>query len=205
MYTAVEPVADELKKFEQLVKNKRDQWHKVTFDFRAITIEEYLEMNERKQFGMISATHSAYYFKDLEETIMNLYECLVKGGILFTRMDDGGLEKFISKVGEYYTDQLCNFIGTHAIEDIINRRIPNVRYGSIKRELWFNVTECFGEESEIGSYIINVFTKIYNFREKAKPKIKKQILDYMRDECCKKEDSRILFNTDERDLFIFRD
>nr|XP_006818016.1 PREDICTED: histamine N-methyltransferase-like [Saccoglossus kowalevskii] len=204
-YTAVEPVADELTKFKQLVKNKGDQWHNVTFDFRAITIEEYMEMNERKEFGMIIAAHSAYHFKDVECTILDLYNCLIKGGILFTRMDDGGWEKLSVKVGTYYTDPCHNFIGTHAIEDIINHRIPNVRYGSIRRELWLDVTECLDEESQVGSYIIDFLTQIHNFRGIAKPEIKKQILDYMRDECCKKEENKILFSIDENDLFIFRD
>ncbi|XP_002741056.1 histamine N-methyltransferase-like [Saccoglossus kowalevskii] len=204
-YTAVEPVADELTKFEQLVKNKGDQWNNVTFDFRAITIEEYLEMNERKQFGMIIAAHSAYHFKDVECTILDLYNCLDKGGILFTRMDDGAWEKLSVKVGEYYTDPGYNCIGTRAIEDIINSRLTTVRYGSIKRELWLDVTECFDEESQVGSHIIDFLTQIYNFREIAKPEIKKQILEYMRDECCKKEENKVLFSKDEKDLFIFRD
>ncbi|XP_006825774.1 histamine N-methyltransferase-like [Saccoglossus kowalevskii] len=119
-------------------------------------------------------------------------------------MDDGGWEKLSVKFGEYYTDPFYNFIGTHAIEDIINRRVPNVRYGSIKRELWMEVTECFDEKSQVGSNLLDFFTQIYKFRENCKPEIKKQILDYMQYECCKKEESRILLNTDETDLFIFR-
>ncbi|XP_006818869.1 histamine N-methyltransferase-like [Saccoglossus kowalevskii] len=121
-------------------------------------------------------SHSAYYFKDVETTVVDLYNRLVKGGMLFTKMVDGGWEKFGVEVGEYFTNPKLHFIGTHFLENVIKRRIPNARYETKKREHTVDITDCFDEESQAGAYLIDFTTLIYKFRETCKPEIKKKII-----------------------------
>ncbi|XP_077869855.1 histamine N-methyltransferase-like [Saccoglossus kowalevskii] len=204
-YIAVEPAAEELSKFKDLVEYKSDKWCNVTFDFQKITIEKYLEKNGEKQFGMVVVSNSAYHFKHLEDTTMKLYNCLVKGGMLYFTMGDGGWTKLSVKVGEYYCSSNLNFIGIQAIEDIFKRRLPYVKYQTKCREYWIDVTNCFDEESQSGSYKLDFFTQIYKFRETCKPEIKEQLLNYLRDECCKKDSNILLLNANKKDLIILRD
>ncbi|XP_077866893.1 uncharacterized protein LOC144355696 [Saccoglossus kowalevskii] len=167
-FIAIDPVVKELNKFKQLVKDNKDEWKNVVFDFQTTTIEEYLEVNGTQTFGFIVMSHSAYHFKDVETTVVDLYNRPVKGGMLFSKMIDGGWEKFLLKVGEYFTDPMYNFIGTHFIEDVIKRHIPNARYETKKREYTVNMVDCFDEESKAGAYMIDSTTVIYKFRETCK-------------------------------------
>ncbi|XP_006816457.1 histamine N-methyltransferase-like [Saccoglossus kowalevskii] len=149
-------------------------------------------------------SHSAYHFKDVETTVVDLYNRLVKGGMLFSKMIDGGWEKFSVKVGEHFTDTKLHFIGTHFIEDVIKLRFPNARYETKKREYTVDMVDSFDEESQAGAYLIDFITLVYKFRETCKPEIKKKLLEYLV-ECCRKEGDKILLSTDERDLVIFKD
>ncbi|XP_077865673.1 histamine N-methyltransferase-like [Saccoglossus kowalevskii] len=203
-FIAIDPAVDELNKFKQLVKDNKDEWKNVVFDFQTTTIEEYLEVNGAQTFGFIVMSHSAYHFKDVATTVVDLYNRLVKGGMLFSKMIDGGWEKFSAKVGEYFTDPKFNFIGTHDVEDVVKRRIPNARYETKKRDYTMDITECFDEESQAGALLIDFITILYKFRETCKPEIKKIILEYLV-ECCQKEGDKMLLSTDERDIVIFKD
>ncbi|XP_006812179.2 uncharacterized protein LOC100368511 [Saccoglossus kowalevskii] len=156
MYIAVDPAANELLKFKDLVKTKAEEWYNVIFDFQDITIEQYLEVNGTRQFGMIVASHSVYYWNNLETTTMELYSSLLKGGMMFFKITGGGWEKLCAKVGKYYLDPDCNFIGVHTIEDIFKRNRPNVNYQTERRELWVDhfvvpyerVTLCYHNATE---------------------------------------------------------
>ncbi|XP_077868388.1 histamine N-methyltransferase-like [Saccoglossus kowalevskii] len=130
---------------------------------------------------------------------------LLKEGMMFFKIAGGGWEKLGIIIGKYYRDPDYNFIGIHAIKDIFDRRLPNVKYQTKQRELWVDVTDCFNEKSQIGSYMIDFITQIYKFRDNCKPEIQKQILYYMRNECCNSGDTAILLNSDETSLIIFKD
>ncbi|XP_077869475.1 histamine N-methyltransferase-like [Saccoglossus kowalevskii] len=125
--------------------------------------------------------------------------------MLYFKIGDGGSIKLHEKLGEYYRSSNYNFIGSHAIEDIFKRRLPHVRYQTKRRQLSVDVINCFDEEPQQGSYVIDFITQIYEFRVNCKPEIKKQLLNYMRDECCTKVGIMLLLNADEKDLIILKD
>ncbi|XP_077870422.1 histamine N-methyltransferase-like [Saccoglossus kowalevskii] len=85
-YIALDPMPDELRKFRELVKARGDEWKNVTFDFQEYTIKEHLRTNNQP-YGLVVASHSAYYFDDIEQIVMQLYDSLLKNGMLFIRME----------------------------------------------------------------------------------------------------------------------
>ncbi|XP_077862419.1 histamine N-methyltransferase-like [Saccoglossus kowalevskii] len=204
-YIAVDPAVDKLAQFKQLVEYNKDKWKNVVFDFHAITIEEYLETSEAEHYDLIVATHAAYHFKDVENTMIELYNCLVKGGILLSTMCDGNRMKLLSQIGQYYKDPLYHFIGTSDIEKIMKRNVSNIRNKDTSSEYRIDVTESFDEESQAGCHMMDFITTVYKFNETCTPKIKKTIREYLLNECCQKEGNKLIFSTSVTASFFFKD
>ncbi|XP_002737502.1 histamine N-methyltransferase-like [Saccoglossus kowalevskii] len=203
-YTAVDPLPDELGKFEKMAKDNEKKWGNVKFDFQVTTIEEYLERVEKRKFGLIILSHAAYHFQNVEVTLAHLYKNnLVTGGMFFCRMISGGWEKLTLKIGEHYYDPDQGFIGSQTVKDMLKRQIPDIELEIVPRGCLLNVTECFDEQSQDGGYMLECMTQIYDFRSFCKPEIKKDIMEHLKNKCCKKEGDKYFLMADEEDLIAF--
>ncbi|XP_002738772.1 histamine N-methyltransferase-like [Saccoglossus kowalevskii] len=204
-YTAVDPLPDELGKFEKMAKDNEKKWQNVKFDFQATTVEEYLEKEKNKTFGLIVISQSAYHFNDIEGTLAQLYnDNLVKGGMFFIKMVAGGWEKVFLKIGEYYCDPKFHFLGSETVKNMLKRRIPDIKLEVVGRDNLVDVTECFDEKSQDGGYMLECLTQVHDFRNFCKPEIKKAFMEYFRDECCNKDGDKFFLRAGEADLIAFK-
>ena len=90
---SIEPNAEELSKYKQLIQTNKSKLSGITFAWNQQTLTEFQKASESSAqssmgFHLITAIHSLYY-EPLESALQYLYGCLAGDGILVVALDSG--------------------------------------------------------------------------------------------------------------------
>ncbi|XP_022103974.1 histamine N-methyltransferase-like [Acanthaster planci] len=192
---AVEPLQEQLVKYQALTKSKTSDLRGVNFEWRQQTIEEYEKVEEPTKFHFIVAVHSVYYFDNLEDSLMYLHSILEPGGVIFIDMksDDSGLVRYWNHFAPYFHSKY-NFITSADVRSILDRHgIPYSQHHEWSR---VNITSCFDDASEEGSMVLDFLNHVTRFKESAAKDLKQQVLEYLASSACseKSGDEILLIN-----------
>ncbi|XP_070544010.1 histamine N-methyltransferase-like [Ptychodera flava] len=211
-YTVVEPNEQEIERFKNSVTSKQEDGHfkNVTFDFHALTISEFIrESRENKSqptFDIIHCLHSAYYFADVGQVYIDLYEFVTEGGFIITSLNSGSWEDIQKELGKYYSDpflvQFC--YGSKHLQEILRRRFPDVKVKVIPRYNYADVGECCKEESEVGNFILDFLLQILDARKNIPKYIFSKVMSFFKSRCYKGVDSKFRFECNDEDIIIFK-
>ncbi|XP_077997401.1 histamine N-methyltransferase-like [Glandiceps talaboti] len=208
VYETVEPSQEQIDKFRSLFQSKNTEWEGVFYKPNAQTIEKFTETrksvvdeDERVNYDAIVALHSDYHFKGQGDTIHQLYDWLVKDGILLVRVGSGGWEKCSTKVTEFYRNPNIVYFGSESLYKSLQNVLPGVNIQIKRRPGRINISECFLENSEDGNKMLDMIFGILNFRKYVPPEKAKMLIEYMRD-CCDREGDDVILPENDVDFII---
>ncbi|XP_070547072.1 histamine N-methyltransferase-like [Ptychodera flava] len=205
----IEPNHQQMDKYRSLVERHREILKNVNFDWNEQTMENYAHSSSKQtRFDLIHVIQMLYYVDDPEATILELYQNRLKvGGVLVIIhvSDDGGWDKLWQKFGKLLpqSDQ-CNYITGRAIQQILEKH--KIRYENRQLPSYFNITDCFHGNQEIGNLLLDFITEVDNFVSEAPEDLQKEVLNYLLSEDCScKEDDKIIFKNDLQVFIITRE
>ncbi|XP_022103963.1 histamine N-methyltransferase-like [Acanthaster planci] len=192
---AVEPLQEQLVKYQALTKSKTSDLRGVNFEWRQQTIEEYEKVEEPTKFHFIVAVHSVYYFDNLEDSLMYLHSILEPGGVtvVVIMSDDSGYFRYWDHFRPFHDKY--NFISSADVRSILDRH--TIPYSQQHQPSHVNITSCFDDASEEGSMVLDFLNHVTRFKESATEDLKQQVLERMASsECSETSGDEILLNND---------
>ncbi|XP_072018300.1 histamine N-methyltransferase-like [Amphiura filiformis] len=169
----VEPCVNLLTQYQHNMKEKATN---LTFDWQNRTFEEFVKLQQEKslKYHFISACHSMYYVKNLNETLQSLYDMLALGGIIL-----------ITITADYAgTGKVCRILPSEDESPNTASSSPHYRDSAdihdALRQLQIPyhidtykchrmITRCFDEkESEEGNLVLDFLTHTFRFRDTPK-------------------------------------
>ncbi|XP_022080516.1 histamine N-methyltransferase-like [Acanthaster planci] len=193
----VEPSQDQLLKYKALAQTRAQELQGVVnFDWRQQTIDQYEQTGDSRKYHFISSVHSIYYAKDIDSSLMTLYNSLESGGVMMvvTISDESGFWRLWNRF-PHFQDNLMTFISTAHVRSSFDRRgIPYTQHHQRSR---VEITQCFDETSEEGALVVDFLTHVLKFKETAPAELYKETMEYLgSSSCSEKSGDDVFFNND---------
>ena len=129
--TIVEPSIDMVNEYKRRVAADAAQQHDVTYDWRAQTLDGYLDRAENYgiNFDFISTLHSIYYAVNMQASIKDLYDRLKPGGMMLIVVISGRFwDRLNNAHGVDDQELLCdvNLFWAKSVRGLNIRRFPSL-------------------------------------------------------------------------------
>lgn len=149
------------------------------------------QKNESKKFDFIHMVEVLYYVENVRDTITYFHSCLQTNGklLIIQTADDSGFHSLWKKYGSWFLNS-CLFLDVHKILDEMR-----IKYRLYELSSDLDITECFIEGNENGERLLDFLTHVVDFRKTAPADLKEEVLHYLRQpQCSKEENGKVLFN-----------
>ncbi|KAG7266183.1 hypothetical protein CRUP_011414 [Coryphaenoides rupestris] len=170
---AVEPSADLIKNFKDLVANT-SSLQNVPFEWHMLTSAEYEKKvntnKDIKKFDLIHMIQMLYYVDDHAATI-----------------------KFFHSLKELCTNSIAEYSSAGDIKAHIDSL--GLKYDEFATSHAYDITDCFDPESGGGERLLDFMTDQERFHRSLTPELRKGILDLLRNKCSTEKDGRVMFNS----------
>uniref|UniRef100_UPI00398F6CD3 histamine N-methyltransferase-like isoform X2 n=1 Tax=Pristiophorus japonicus TaxID=55135 RepID=UPI00398F6CD3 len=185
-----------------LVKEKSQSLN-ISFTWNQMTSEEYekkaKERNEIKKFDFIHMIQMLYFVESVHDSIKYFHSLLEPNGklLIIIVSDDGGWHALWKKFGSRFTGN-CLFLDVRKMLDDVR-----MKYKIYELSSDLDITECFIEGNENGELLLDFLTQIINFRKTAPADLKAEVLQYLRQpQCSREENGKIMFNNNMQVIVV---
>ncbi|XP_077986200.1 histamine N-methyltransferase-like [Glandiceps talaboti] len=177
--TIVDPNPALTEKFKQNLTENSCHLPGVTFDFKLMTFEEYMSVSEDEMFDCIVGINSLYHVDNPDETVRWLHSKLNDSGTLIFQVTsvNNSFPVLWSKFPVLLSTRLRK-----VTPDLIEASLKRSNAKDIKvitLEADVDVTECFDEDSNEGSLLLDFMTQAVRFRTTAPPILVRDVLQFM--------------------------
>uniref|UniRef100_UPI00398E6798 histamine N-methyltransferase-like isoform X1 n=1 Tax=Pristiophorus japonicus TaxID=55135 RepID=UPI00398E6798 len=198
----VEPNPEQISSYKALVKEKSQSLN-ISFTWNQMTSEEYekkaKERNEIKKFDFIHMIQMLYFVESVHDSIKYFHSLLEPNGklLIIIVSDDGGWHALWKKFGSRFTGN-CLFLDVRKMLDDVR-----MKYKIYELSSDLDITECFIEGNENGELLLDFLTQIINFRKTAPADLKAEVLQYLRQpQCSREENGKIMFNNNMQVIVV---
>uniref|UniRef100_UPI00398EB50E histamine N-methyltransferase-like n=1 Tax=Pristiophorus japonicus TaxID=55135 RepID=UPI00398EB50E len=198
----VEPNPEQISSYKALVKEKSQSLN-ISFTWNQMTSKEYekkaKERNEIKKFDFIHMIQMLYFVESVHDSIKYFHSLLEPNGklLIIIVSDYSGLHALWKTFGSRFTDN-CLFLDVRKILDDVR-----MKYKIYELSSDLDITECFIEGNENGELLLDFLTQIINFRKTAPADLKAEVLQYLRQpQCSREENGTIMFNNNMQVIVV---
>ncbi|XP_072328251.1 histamine N-methyltransferase-like isoform X2 [Scyliorhinus torazame] len=190
----VELNPQQISKYKELVKEK-GQGLNISFAWNQMSLEEYVKQNkerkESKKFDFIHMIEVLYFVESIHDTIKYFHSLLETNGklLIIHTADDSGFHSLWEKV-------ISRLPNNHLFSEIYKTlEEMRMKYQIYKLSSDMDITECFIERNENGERLLDFLTQIVHFSKTAPADLKDEVLHYLRQlQCSREENGKIIFN-----------
>ncbi|XP_078408606.1 histamine N-methyltransferase [Cetorhinus maximus] len=198
----VEPNPEQISSYKELVKEKGPGLN-ISFTWNQMRSEEYekqnKERNENKKFDFIHMIQMLYFVESIHDTIKYFHSLLETNGkfLIITVSDNSGWHPLWKRFGFHFPSNslfldVCKTLDEMGMKCQIHELPSDI-----------NITECFIEGNEIGELLLDFLTGTVHFRETAPADLKTEVLQYLRQpQCSREENGKIFFNNNLHAIVI---
>ncbi len=92
--TVVEPSTEGISEYKETVQ--QNNFTGIAFEWHQQTFQEYMRFKSvGKKYHFISLVHSIYHLGEVDDTIRNLYDLLLPGGMMYVVLESGNLNSTV--------------------------------------------------------------------------------------------------------------
>ncbi|XP_033119550.1 histamine N-methyltransferase-like [Anneissia japonica] len=203
--TAIEPAKDHIDEYKELVKKESSKVEGVSYSWRQQTLNEYRdEVGTTKKYDVIVAINSAYYFDDIEDTLMYMHDILEEGGILLLVLasENGVSYRIWSRFSAFYKDFSFKKICSVQLTDVLKNL--NLDYETARMRSGVNVTECFKDSSQEGQHLIDFLSHVVHLRESVSSDFYTEFISFLKDSSNTNgsDDTSLFMQTEQEAIFV---
>ncbi|XP_068187645.1 histamine N-methyltransferase-like [Antennarius striatus] len=201
----VEPNPQQLHDYRSFVSQTPGLGY-ITYSWNEMTAQEFQdqwkERQTAKKVDFIHMIQMLYCVKDAGATISFYHSLLDRNGKLLINQVTG--DSGWGKLGKTYSKVLFNAEVNCVTSEDIKRLLDSkgLSYQSYELPSETDITECFTKGNERGELLLDFLTQVMNFRKSASPELQAEIMEFLRLECSKETENKILFNYNSEVIIV---
>ncbi|XP_072046726.1 histamine N-methyltransferase-like [Amphiura filiformis] len=195
--TVIEPNKQMFLQYQETVRQKSSDLTGIEFEWHNQTYQDYVILHGvKKKYHFISMVHSIYYVgdSDLEETIKELYDILVPGGVILMLLltDHTGIGKLLHTFPNLATQEQNSapsdpsmtksnrLINSTDVKSILDKH--QIAYTQSELREFLNITACFtGIDAAKRNLLLDILTQTIDFKASVSTTVYNQVLDFVKD------------------------